>query len=182
MSGFFKTVSNLRQNVFACGRQGGLCGAWKGRRGSVKEGRGRKPRGLATSCYYRGAPDIIPWEVGRVTESGLFAQWKCLFSLQVSLGQKCPAVFAAESQPVRHKLSYSKISLLTPIGKTSILQRFLCFKGTFSIFNWCCRSCMLLLKYNALLFVYFYNKFIVGTLTYPRCLIGRKTLAFAFLG
>ena len=48
-------------------RQGSLCGAWKGRGGSVKEGRGRKPRGLATSCYHRGAPGIIPWQGIKLT-------------------------------------------------------------------------------------------------------------------
>ena len=71
MSGFFKTVSSLRQNFFACREAFAVhIRAWKGRGSSVKEGMDRKPRGLATSCYHRGAPGIIPWRVGRVTESG----------------------------------------------------------------------------------------------------------------
>ena len=71
--------------------------------GSIKEGRGRKPRGLATSCYHRGAPGIVPWGLGRVTESGLLLSESAYFLLQVSLGQTCPAGLAAESQPARHK-------------------------------------------------------------------------------
>ena len=67
MSGFFKTVSSLRQNFSAClaiaGREAFVVFEKAGG-GSVKEGRGRKPRGLATSCYHRGAPGIIPWGWG----------------------------------------------------------------------------------------------------------------------
>ena len=45
-------------------RQGGPCGAPKVRGGSVMEGRGRKPRCLATSLYQRKGPGIIPWGWG----------------------------------------------------------------------------------------------------------------------
>ena len=63
MSGFFKMGSSLRQNFFAClpataGREAFAVLEKAGGGGSVKEGRGRKPRGLATSCYHRGAPGI----------------------------------------------------------------------------------------------------------------------------
>ena len=52
--------------------QGGLCGTPKARGASVKLGRGRKNRGLATGCYHWGGGvgvGIIPFGVGRVTES-----------------------------------------------------------------------------------------------------------------
>ena len=70
--------------------------------GSVKEGRGRKPRGLATSCYH-SCPQALSPGVGEDHREWSFAQWKCLFSLQVSLGQTCPAGLAAEGKPVTHK-------------------------------------------------------------------------------
>ena len=53
--------------------------------GSVKEGRGRKPRGLATSCYHGGAPGIIPWGVGRVSESGLLLSESAYFLCRSAL-------------------------------------------------------------------------------------------------
>ena len=53
MSGFFKTVSTLRENFFAYLPA-------KSRGASVKEGRGRKPRGLATSCYHREPQALSP--------------------------------------------------------------------------------------------------------------------------
>ena len=89
MSGFFKTVSSLRQNFFAClpaiaGREA-FAVLEKAGGGSVKEGRGKKPRGLATSCYHRGAPGIIPWEVGRVTESGLLLSESAYFLCRSAL-------------------------------------------------------------------------------------------------
>ena len=83
MSGFFKTVWRLRQNFFAClpaiaGRE--ACAVLeKAGGGSVKEGSGRKPRGLATSCYHRGRPGIIAWGVETVTESGIFLSESAFF-------------------------------------------------------------------------------------------------------
>ena len=70
MSGFFKTVSSLRQNFFAClpamlEKAGG---------DSVKEGRGRRPRGLATSCYHRGGPRQYPLGGGEGHREWPFAQ------------------------------------------------------------------------------------------------------------
>ena len=89
MSGFFKTVSSLGQNFFAClpaiaGREA-LAVLEKAGGGSVKEGRGRKPRGQATSCYHRGAPGIIPWGVGRVKESGLLLSESASFLCRSAL-------------------------------------------------------------------------------------------------
>ena len=104
-------MSSLRQNFFAClpaiaGREVFAVLEKAGRGGgggSVKEGRGRKPRALASSCYHGGGfPGIIPWEVGRVTESGLLLS-ESAYHVLCSLGQTCPAGLAAESQPVRHQ-------------------------------------------------------------------------------
>ena len=91
MSGFFKTVSRLRQNFFAClpaiaGREA-FAVLEKAGGGSVKEGSGRKPRGLATSCYHGGAPGIIPWGVGRVTESGLLLTESACFLCRSALAR-----------------------------------------------------------------------------------------------
>ena len=41
-------------------RQGRPLRYLKRQGGSVKEGRGRKPRGLATSCYHKGAQALSP--------------------------------------------------------------------------------------------------------------------------
>ena len=92
MSGFFKTVSSLRQNFFAClpaiaGREASAVLEKAGGGGSVKEDRGRKPRGLATSCYHMGAPGIIPWGVGRVTESGLLLSESAYFLCRSALAR-----------------------------------------------------------------------------------------------
>ena len=79
MPGFLKTVSSLRQNFFAClpaiaGKEafavlekagGGGC--------SFKEGRGRKPSDLATSCYHRGPQALSPGG-GEGHRGWLFAQ------------------------------------------------------------------------------------------------------------
>ena len=107
MSGFLKTVSNLEQSFFTClpaiaGREA-FAVLEKPGVASVKEGWGRKPRGLATSWYQRGGEGFIPWRVGRVTERGLLLSQSAYFLLQDSLGQTCPAGLGAESQPARHK-------------------------------------------------------------------------------
>ena len=103
MSGFFKTVSSLRQNFFAClpairplrclKRQGGA----PSRRVGAESPEAWLP--AATIGGHRH----YPLGGGEGHREWPFAQWKCLFSLQVSLGQKCPAFLAAESQPVRHQ-------------------------------------------------------------------------------
>ena len=104
MSGCLKTSVEYGAKLFRLpvtdSRQGGLCSAWKARGVSVKEVKGRKPRGLATSCYHRGH---YPLGGGEGHREWLFAQWKYLFSLQDSLGQTWPEGLAAESQPVSHR-------------------------------------------------------------------------------
>ena len=59
------------------------------------------PGALLPAGTKGGPPVIIPWGGGggEGHREWLFAQWKCLFSLQDSLGQTCPAGLAAESQP-----------------------------------------------------------------------------------
>ena len=62
MSGCLKTSVEYGAKLFRLpvthSRQGGLCSAWKARGVSVKEGRGRKPRGLATS-WWQGGPQAL---------------------------------------------------------------------------------------------------------------------------
>ena len=76
MSGFLKTVSSLRQNVFAC------LPATAGKKAFAvleKPGRlplrGRKPRALATSCYHGGGGGrYYPLGGGEGHREWLFAQ------------------------------------------------------------------------------------------------------------
>ena len=81
---------------------------------SVKEGWDRKPRCLANSWYQGSGAGFIPWGVGGHRER-LFAQSKCLFSLEDSLSQTCPAGLGAESQPARHKQGSCTPSGLEPL-------------------------------------------------------------------
>ena len=78
------------------GRGGG------GEGGSVKEGRGRQPRCLATSCYQGEGPGIIPG-CGEGHRESHFAQRNRLFSLYDSLCRSCPEGLVAGSQPASHK-------------------------------------------------------------------------------
>ena len=78
MSGYFKTVSSLRQTFFAClpaiaGREAFAVLEKVGGAPSRSVG-AEKPRGLATSCYHRGAPGIIPWGGGEGHREWPFAQ------------------------------------------------------------------------------------------------------------
>ena len=90
MSGFFKTVS-IEEKLFRLPAGDRPVRCLKRQGGSVKEGRGRKPRGLATSCYHREGGRHYPLGGVKGHREWPFAQWKRLFSLLVSLGQKCPA-------------------------------------------------------------------------------------------
>ena len=82
MSGFFKTVSSLRQNFFAC-----LPAIADREAFAVLEKAGGAPsrRVGAESCYHMGAPGIIPWGVGRVTESGLLLSESAYFLCRSAL-------------------------------------------------------------------------------------------------
>ena len=81
-------------------RQGGGGGA------SVKESKGRKPSGLATGCYHRGAPGVLPWGVGRVKVSGILLSESAYFL--------CRSALAGKSQPVRHQQGGWVGCVLTP--------------------------------------------------------------------
>ena len=76
---FEAKLFRLPRETFAVLEKAGGGGA------SVKEGSGRKSRGLATSCYHRGAPGSIPWGVGRVTESGLLLSESTCFLCRSAL-------------------------------------------------------------------------------------------------
>ena len=64
MSGCLKTSVEYGAKLFRLpvtdSRQGGLCSAWKARGVSVKEVKGRKPRGLATSWWQGGPKALSP--------------------------------------------------------------------------------------------------------------------------
>ena len=83
-------------------RQGGLCGAWKARGLPSRRVEAESP-GAWLPPGTKGSSRLYLLVCGEGHRARLFAQWKCLFSLQDSLGQTYPAGLAAKTQPVRHK-------------------------------------------------------------------------------
>ena len=83
-------------------RQGGLCSAWKATGLPSRRVWAESPGAWLPACT-KGSPRLYLLGGGEGHRAGLFAQWKCLFSLQDSLRQTHPTSLAAKSQPVRHK-------------------------------------------------------------------------------
>ena len=95
MSGFFKTVSSLRQNSFAClpaitGREAFAVLEKAGGAPSRRIGAESPEAWLPAATIVGGAPGIIPWGVGRVTESGLLLSESAYFLCRSALVRNAP--------------------------------------------------------------------------------------------
>ena len=91
MSGFFKTVSSLRQNFFAClpaiaGKEAFAVLEKARRVPSKRVGTESSGHWLAVATI-GGFPGIIPWGVGRVTESGLLLSESAYFLCRSALAR-----------------------------------------------------------------------------------------------
>ena len=103
MFGFWRTVSALAQNFFPClpaiaGREAFAVLEKPG--GFRQGGLGKTAKVSGYQLVPRGGPRVYPLGGGEGHRERHFAQRNCLFSLQHSLRQSCPASRLSDWKPV----------------------------------------------------------------------------------
>ena len=86
MSGFFKTVSSLRQNFFACLPAMRLR-CLKSQGGFRQRGLGQKEHGPGYQLVLREGPRLCPLGVGRITELDVFLSESAYFLCRTALAR-----------------------------------------------------------------------------------------------